>query len=182
MGAAVERGKTDLFHLELALDRAFAERIRRCARWAPRDLRRHVGSSIDLENVSSALLAGAYAANDTALFLAGGERLGRERFLAAIRAAENKKRRRILAAAFAGTAVATNLMDDKVELARLEARFLRARIAEQTRAARIDPLGPTPFLAYALRLRGETHDLLRVIWGTASGMPRTLIAEGLATP
>lgn len=181
LSAAVARGETDLFSLELALNRAFAERARYCARRGPRALREYVAMTIDLENVWSALLSEPLALGVEALFLEGGCRLDRATFLMAARPNDIQERRDIVAKAFDKTAIATLLRDRQVTLSQLEGRILSAQIAEQLRAARTEPLGPAPVLLYALRQRGETHDLLLVIWGKACDMPPTLITEGLVT-
>jgi len=182
LAAAVARGETDLLSLELALDHAFARRIHRCARLAPSPLRAYVSESIDLDNLWSALLAGRPSQEIDArqLFLEGGRRFDLAQFVQVLAMGELKERRRRLAEVF-GPPIAALLRDQTVTLSQLEGRLLAARVAQNVRMARLDPLGPAPVLAYLLRLRAETHDLRRIIWGKACAMPAATIAEDLVT-
>jgi hypothetical protein len=88
---------------------------------------------------------------------------------------------RRLAAAFAGTPLAVPFERHGGDPARLEDAVLRARIGELVRAARAAPLGPAPLLAYALRLRAQTIDLRRLVWGVALASPRGALAQELVT-
>ncbi len=69
--------------------------------------------------------------------------------------------------------------DPDVPLALLEARALRARIAAERRAARLDPIGPAPILEFLMRLRAERGDLRRINWGIAEGLPTMSIVGQL---
>jgi vacuolar-type H+-ATPase subunit C/Vma6 len=163
----------DLFQIEAALNRTFARRARRAARRTPR-LAAYVSETIDLENAVTALLL-ATQGQDVApgdVFLPGGARIGAATFAAAAAARHTAAAGRLLAAAFAGSPLAAPFAQCGDDPTGLEPAVLRARIHALAREARVDPLGPAPLLAYGLRLRAESMDLQRVVWGTALGAPR----------
>jgi vacuolar-type H+-ATPase subunit C/Vma6 len=95
-----------------------------------------------------------------------------------IEAREPAMRRKRLAEAFTGSALAPVFADAEHDLAGLERRALAARIAAERRLARREPLGAAPILEYALRLRAELGDLRHLHWGLAQGAaPERLLAE-----
>ena len=69
--------------------------------------------------------------------------------------------------------------DPDVPLALLEAHAVRVRIATERRAARFDPIGPSPILEFVMRLRAERADLRRINWGIAEGLPTESIVGQL---
>lgn len=189
-------GTTDLFALETALSRVWA---RHAVQGAGRDrgLRRFVARSVDLENAWTALLSpGSLAEPAPAadaepvpgeggpdgergdLFLEGGATLDRAAFRAVLKTSDRGRRRQLLAEALAGTPLAGPFGDPGVSPADLEARALDARVAEERRAARTDPLGPAPLLEYVLRLRRQVARLRRAVWGLEMEAPAALRAGG----
>jgi vacuolar-type H+-ATPase subunit C/Vma6 len=187
-GAAIReeasRPYPDLFRLETALNRCFAERAAAAARRGGRELAAYVRLAIDLENAVSALFL-ADAGPDVppeAGFLEGGERLSRQEFAAAAGTASRAAAGRRLARSFAGTPFAAVFARPREGVERLEAEILAARLRQQAAAARRRPLGPAPLLSFLLRLRAELIDLRRVVWGTVLGLPRRRLVEGLVTP
>jgi hypothetical protein len=172
----------DLFGIESRLAQGFARRAVEAARRGGRRLRAAAAQVVDLENAWSVILADGFASEvpPGEIFLEGGRALERERFLGAAGARDPLVRRRLLAEAFAGGPLAAPFSDPATPWTRLEAAVLRARIDEQRRARRIDPLGPAPLLEFALRLRAQVRDLQAVTWGVALAAPTDLVAAELA--
>jgi hypothetical protein len=166
------RGET-LTALESALDRAFAQRARRAARRLGGRLLAWVSDGIDLENAWDALVDGG---GD---FVEGGRRLTRERQAAISREATEPARRRELANVFSRSPFAPVFGDRDVPLAALEGWATRVRIAEERRAARVEPLGAAPILEVVMLLRAERSDLRRINWGVDQGLPTEAIAHQL---
>lgn len=180
--AEARRPQPDLFALELALSRRFAERALRAAPRAGRDLVGYVRETIALENVWSALAlagqpAGAHAAQ---CFLEGGAFLDRGRFIAAAETKDPEAATMILKSALADTRFAS-LPDSPSEWPTLEDYALRIQTIGWRRAARRNPLGVAPVIAYWLRLRAEVRDLRRLIWGVTLDAPRVELAEALVS-
>ncbi|MBI2963237.1 MAG: V-type ATPase subunit [Deltaproteobacteria bacterium] len=169
----------DPFRLESSLNRTFARRSLAGAGKAGRALREYVQEVIDLENAWSALLLAAQGGDGSPgeCFLSGGRRLDRKRFETI--AAGKSPAAALLCAAFVRTAFAEAFRS--AGLSTLENAILTAQIREQARAMLRDPVGPAPILLYTLRLRAETVDLRRIIWGIALGAPATGLALGLVT-
>ena len=82
-------------------------------------------------------------------------------------AMRNRMRRRQLARVFARSSMSAVFDDPETPLAALETRAVRARITAERRAARLDPIGPSPILECVMRLRAERADLRRINWGIA---------------
>ena len=179
--AEAQRPQPDLFALELALNRTFAERAARTARRAGADLVRYVRETIDLENVWSALaLTGPQdRAQVSACFLDGGALLSREAFVSAAESEDSEAAGAVLAAPFAGSPFARILRPPLRDRVALEDAALRVQILEARRAARRRPLGVATVLAYWLRLRAEVRDLRNLIWGITLDAPRAELAEAL---
>lgn len=166
----------DLLRLEHLLNRCFAARALAAAPRGP--LADFVRDTIDLENGLAAIVVagqGREAAPDEA-FLAGGRALTRAAFRRAAAAADAPGAARRVAETMG--APFRRFADDP---GAIEAAVLRQRIRALTRAARLEPLGPAPLLAYVLRLRGEVLDLRRLIWGTALGAPEAALMLELVT-
>ena len=179
---AASAAQPDLFRLELIVGRTFAARALRAAgRTGP--LAAHVRETIDVENAFSALGLAVEGKDVTPkdAFLPGGQRVTIAAFEVAAAAADFEQAIRRLAEAFAGTALARAFEGRAGDPASLEAAVLRARVRAQMQAMRLEPLGPAPLLAYALRLRAEMEDLRRIIWGVALGAPRATLAGDLVT-
>lgn len=171
----------DLFRIEVQLARMFARRGTDAARKGGKGLRAYAAEVVDLENAWSALLAGGYGTQVPAadLFIEGGRALDRDRFLEAAGAGDPIGRRRLVARAFAGTALEPPFSDPATPSTKLEAAVLRARIEEQRIAGRVDPLGPAPLLEFALRLRAQVRDLQVVAWGVALAAPPDVMTAEL---
>lgn len=171
----------DLFRLELSINRTFACRALAAARKAERALHEYAQELVDLENAWSALLLAANGGDVPAAecFLPGGRRLDRKRFENAAATGDAPTAARLLSAAFTRTAFADAFLRHGPST--LENALLSAQIREQARAMLRDPLGPAPILLYALRLRAETLDLRRIIWGIVLGAPPAGLALELVT-
>lgn len=180
--AAAARGiAPDLFRVEAQLARGFARRGVEAARKGGRRLRAYAAEVVDLENAWSVLLADGYGAEVPAaeVFIDGGRAMDRDRFLRAAGADDPIERRRLVAEAFAGTALEAPFADPASPQTKLEAAVLRARIDEQRIAGRVDPLGPAPLLEFALRLRAQVLDFQVVAWGVALAAPPDVMAAEL---
>ena len=92
---------------------------------------------------------------------------------------DGRMRRRQLARVFARSSMSAVFDDPETPLAALETRAVRARITAERRAARLDPIGPSPILECVMRLRAERADLRRINWGIAQGMPTEAIVGQL---
>ena len=163
------RARPDLFALEGALDRRFAERARAGARRGGAPLRAHLRALLDAENVFSALaLAGGEGLDAGAVFLDGGARLGRDAFLGAV-AAGGEGVRAALAGHLDGTRLGRALTDG----GDLEAAALADGIDEQRRLARLWPSGPAPVILLVLGRRAEIRAVDAAAWrlSFAEGAP-----------
>lgn len=174
------RAHPDLFGMEAALSATFAERAARGARRGGRALREYVRELIDLENALSALgLAGRSGDRAPAeVFLPGGARLERARFLA-VASADAATAALRLGVTFRGTPYASALEAYPANAATLERELLRLRIRRLRDVTRLDPLGAAPVLLYALRLRAEVLDLRRIVWSRTLGVPPAWTAAEL---
>lgn len=173
-----------LFQLELALQRRFADRALAAARRAGRELEDYVRMQIDLQNAASSL---ALATQDPGTpldkcFVPGGRRVTFEVFLHAATAQTPEQARTVVARAFGNTSMESVFLTESGDLGALERTLLTARIIELERAARRHPLGIAPVLAYVSRLRAETVDLERIVWGVALAVPPDLLCSQLVTP
>lgn len=175
--------ETDLFGLESALSRLFAERALRAARHAGRILERHVREVIDVENAFAALVLsgepeGGRGPHD---MLPGGRFVSAERFAAAIAGHDPGLAGRVLAEAFAGTPLAKAFAQAGTDPGGMERAVLRAQIAGLHGVALREPLSVAPLLEYALRLRAELLDVRWITWGVSLGAPGQVLAGGLVT-
>ncbi len=166
-----KRGPPDLLLLDAALTREFASRAVAAGHQADADLRWHVRTLLDQENVLGALACADSPAEVefAALFVEGGsidlvalEQVARARgHLAAVRRAQALFRRTALEAAFSAD-----------EPSRLAERMAAAHRAYLHRASRTRPLGSAPVLDYALRLREEVNRFQKLAWALALEAPR----------
>ena len=151
----------DLFAIELALARRFAE----VARARDPALRVYLAQLIDAENAGAAIALAArgrgLAADDE--LLPGGKRLDRATFAAA--AAGNPEV--VLARVFAGTPLSRALFAPAP--AALEDATLAWQLATQARLRLTDPLSLAPALYTLLRRRDEARHLRRAAWRIALG-------------
>lgn len=167
--AAAQASTPDPLTLDLALDRAWAERAATGARRGGVELQRFATDAIDLANAATVLtLAGTTTPRAPELFLEGGHRLARTAFVALL--ARNRS-------------AATEALSDlyhatpfgpvfrRGPMRGLDDALLNARVEVQRRAARAAPLGVAPVLWFALELRRETTLLSRMLWSLALGAP-----------
>ncbi|HEX9610454.1 MAG TPA: V-type ATPase subunit [Gemmatimonadales bacterium] len=174
----------DLFQLEVRLSHTFAERALAAARRGGQRLVTYVRELIDLENALAAMVLAEQGEDATPkeAFVHGGLRLAIGEFEQAAGTRSPLLAASNLARAFRGTvAAAFARRGQGGEPGRLERDILRARIGALRAAVRTDPLGPEPFLLYALRLRAQVLDLRRIVWGVALGAPRPELAAELAS-
>lgn len=180
---AAAASRPDLFQLEMALSRTFVAQALEGARRAGRALQQYVREGIDLENLRAALVLVRDGSGENAeeSFLEGGERLEKKVYLQAAGANEMAAAASMLASALSGTLYAEALREHAQDARTLEEALLGAQLRERMQAARRDPLGPAPLLAYVLQLRAESVDLRRIIWGIALGAPRAPLRESLVS-
>jgi vacuolar-type H+-ATPase subunit C/Vma6 len=170
----------DLLRLDATINRTFAARALAGAA-SEAELLALVRESIDVENVLTAMAIAGTPPPDVvpkALFLPGGRRVTIDVFETAVAGGAGRAAER-LAAALAGSGYARAVAGPP---ALLEDELLRARIAALRHDARLRPLGPAPLLYFALRLRAESIDLGRTIWGLALGAPPAALADALLAP
>ncbi len=176
--------RVDLLDVEQALARVLAERWRDAARRGDAALRAVIRTRIDLANAQAALgLAGA-AADFAApsLFIAGGQALGRETFVAAAGAASRDAAAAALARALAGSALAPLFDAATHDPARLDRAALAHVIGVLRRRGRVDPLGSAPAQLFLARLDAQSRDLRRLAWGLELQVPPSELRAGLVTP
>lgn len=171
--AAAALDEPDLFAIELAIARTFAERAQRGARRGGRFLLEYVRDTIDADNCRQ-LLARAVVRDErdaAASFIPGGRRLSRDRFVEAAGARSPKEAAAVLAGALGDQTLAALLLRHAQEPADLEAA-LEDRLAARLRAeSRLDPLGPAPLLRYCLALRRQSMALSGLVWRLELGAP-----------
>lgn len=167
--AAAAATVPDLFALETSLDRMWGARVSEVTRGRD-DLGLFVREETDLRNAWTAVaLAGGTEVPLDELLLEHGERLTPER-LGQLEDAEPARVPGILARLLVGSAL-EGLFEADARGVGLERRALALRGAAWTRRARARPLGPAPFLAFALRLEACTLDLCGLAWACALDVP-----------
>jgi len=164
----------DLFKLELSLNQTFAERASSAARVAGPELEEYVTQVIDLENAFASIVLAEQGQDvqPAGCFVSGGRRLTSMKFRSAVYAGGASQAGTVLAAAFSGTLFAEAFRNLATDPAGLEEEVLALQVKDATRKALRNPLGPMSAVAYAFRLRGESLDLRRIIWGVALDAPR----------
>ncbi len=179
--AVTDAEHPDLARMELALHRCFAARAVRGARRGGKALRAYVAETLDLLNVSAALLlvGGEHELRLDEVFVDGGAALTRAVWLRAASAPGPAEAASLLAAAWRTPGFA-----DAVRLAgrdphRSEQLLLQSRLRTWHHRARQDPLGAAPVLEYLLRLRAQLLQLRVLVWATALGMPPAQRADCL---
>jgi len=182
--ALTAQARVDLLEVELVLARVLAERWQRAAARGDAALRECLSARIDVVNAQAALeLAGSpQGALAPPLFIAGGQALDRERFVAAAGAASRAAAGAELARAFAGTPLAALVAGACDDPARIESEGLAHTIATLRRRSRFDPLGSALVQAFLARLHAQSADLRRLAWGLALGVPAAALRERLVTP
>ena len=167
---AVEAGRAhpDLFRLDAALTTAFAARAVAAARRADGPMRRFVATTIDLQNLwtALALAESAFDGDAGTLFTAGGtivtaddvRRAAESRSVAVVTASLRPRAARTVVAAALDADSSTR-----------EGAALAALTAEFRKVTRREPLSTAPIIAFVLRQRVELRALLRITWGIALG-------------
>lgn len=178
IAAEAMRQAPDLFHLETAMARVFAERARDAARVTRSAMRLFVERTIDLENLWACLVIADHHpdAEAATIFIDGGAIVqvadlraaagARSRDELVARLAQRVRRTPLAAALHAGTHPA----DDGA---------LAAMVAEFRTVARAEPLGLAPVIHFVLRQRAELRSLMRIIWSVSLGVPGAVIAGAL---
>jgi vacuolar-type H+-ATPase subunit C/Vma6 len=173
-----------LLDLELALVRAFADRIGAAARQGDANLVAFARERIDVCNLQLALLfvAGPRDVDGSTCFVEGGRWLERRDFALACAEETRGAAGARLGRALAGSPLSSLDPSSEGDPARLEHAALVSALARQRAVARVDPLGSAPLLGFLLRLEAQSLDLLRVAWGASLGAPAELVRPELATP
>lgn len=185
--------KVDLFALDRALERAFAERATAAARGAERALVDATRRAIDVTNLRVLLVLAQLppAAREGGAFLTGGQLVTRARFDRALSRATPDEAARDIAEALGRSPLAVPLRTLAAEpkvpspsrlLMAVEAELWATLLRVQRQDALREPLGVAPVLAFALGVRLEALDLGAITWGIALGAPRTTVAAALVTP
>jgi vacuolar-type H+-ATPase subunit C/Vma6 len=169
-----QQAQPDLFKLELILNRTFAQRASHAAREAGQILEDYVSLVIDLENASAALVLAEQGqdVHPAQCFISGGRRLSYMTFRNTVYAGGAAQAGAVLGLAFTGTPFAEAFRSLGADPVRLEEELTALQVKDAQRIARREPLGPGSAVAYALRLRAESVDLRRIIWGVALDAPR----------
>ena len=172
------RERPDLFTLEQAVLRAWADRAASMARHGDHALRHYVERTIDLQNAWAArLLAQQHGdAEPDTLFVPGGTVITVGDLRAAANAGALEPLREQLAPRVRGTPLEAPLASDARAA---DEPALAALIAEYRGIARRNPLGLAPVLLYVMRLRAEHRALLRILWELALGVPPHARAQHL---
>ncbi len=179
---AARRERPDLFSLDQAVTRAWAERAHAAARRGDAALRHYVERTIDLANLWAArLLAEQRADADPAtIFVPGGRAVAGDDLRFAADAGRLDALGARLAPRLARTPLAAALAPAAT---RPEEAALSGLIREFHARALRDPLGLAFVIEYALRLRAEHRALLGTLWALALGVPaagRARAAEAAA--
>jgi vacuolar-type H+-ATPase subunit C/Vma6 len=174
-GSAIHAAATgaipDLFSIELAIARTFADRALRGARPAGRFLRDYVRGVIDQDNCRFALLlAGTDLAGSVPASLPGG-RLSHADFARAAAAGDPRRAARVLGQALGGR-LAGVLERHAAHPAALDEALEADDLQYLGHEMRLDPLGPAPVLWYLQRLRQQSVALSRLVWSVDLGVPR----------
>jgi vacuolar-type H+-ATPase subunit C/Vma6 len=162
-----EHSSIDLFGIEIALSRAFADHAR-ASLTAGAAMQVHVAQVIDVENLTSALLLAARGGDVRVepLFLDGGARIDRDTFVTAAAGPIEVTRDR-LAEAMAGAPLATAVF--AASPSAIEDAALAWHLATQTHLRFTEPAGLAAVLCLVLRRRIEARHLRRAAWRVAFG-------------
>lgn len=171
------RPQADLLRLDVVLNREFARRAVAAVKRAPlgnaarRDLRLWVQNIIDLENAFTAIQLAAQRSSTEAthFFVGGGHALNDRRFAAVAAAGSSMGAVAMLGDALRHSPIApvfAALTTRPVEDVALDVELRRT-----SAAARRNPLGAAPIIAFLTRLRAEMRDVRLLIWRVALGAP-----------
>lgn len=172
------RAHPDLFRIDSALTRAFAERAEAAGRRADAPMREFVRLTIDLENLwtAFALTEAATDAEPERLFVAGGAVV----IVADLSVAAQSRAAMAVASAIRPRAVRTPLAAALDGGARArEDRALDALVRHFRHLALCEPLSTAPIIGFVLRQRAELRTALRITWGIALGASRAHLESAI---
>jgi vacuolar-type H+-ATPase subunit C/Vma6 len=174
------RPHPEVFLLQLAIDREYANRTLDAALHTGEPLRGYLRMQIDVENARIALAAasGELAHEPDGLFITGGDAITLDLFRTLAASTEGDARAR-LSRVVAGTVLAPIVPEGRDDG---DAALLTALLRDMHRTVRLEPLSLAVVLEYVLRLRAELQDLSRIVWGLAMQLPRRRIIAKLVTP
>jgi vacuolar-type H+-ATPase subunit C/Vma6 len=177
---AVHGPQHDLFHLELALARAYAERAVRSAKGNDAALRHFVQRAIDIDNLWAALLLAERPmdVNVDEVFLDGGKIIGRSDLALAL-----ETHNQAAVAAQLGARVRATPLAAAIEPGTRDAEdaALHALIDEFARWTRREPLSLAPVVLFVLRQRAELQALARLVWSAVLGVPTDRVKRALGS-
>lgn len=178
------KAQPELFSLDVALLRGFAERAGGAARAADALVQAWVAELLDLGNVQDALLfvGGPRDTEPGPAFIEGGRWLPREAFLSIARAPSRPAALGLVREALARSPLASLFPTGSDDGARADRAFLVAWLGRARREGRLDPLGSAPVLEFLLRLEAQSHDLRAVAWGAVLQAPPVMRKQELVTP
>jgi vacuolar-type H+-ATPase subunit C/Vma6 len=171
------RQTVDRFRFEVALARAAASRARACAETADSAMRHYVERTIDLENLSAAVvLAGHHTdASPASVFISGGALVTLDDLTFAADATSGDA---ILQHLSARVGAAPPLLAALHPGARTGAdAALSAMIGEFRLRSLREPVGLAAVIAFWLRQRAELGALQEIVWRITLGVPRKPPAE-----
>ena len=166
------RQTVDLFRFEVALARAAAQRARACAGTADSAMRHYVQRTIDLENLSAALvLAGHHTdASPASVFISGGALVTLDDLTFAVDTASPDAIAQRLATRVRGAPPLLAALRPGARTA--DDAALSAMIGEFRRRSLREPLGLAAVIAFWLRQRAELRALQQITWRITMGVPR----------
>jgi vacuolar-type H+-ATPase subunit C/Vma6 len=180
----VQASQTDLFAVDVALLAGLSERATHAAARADRQARDFVHVHIDAGNAQNALLlaAGLGDVIPAEVFVRGGRWLSEQAFVTAAAAKQPERALTLLAAALAGSPLASALPAAGGEAADLDRLVLIGMLRHLTRAARLEPLSTAPVLRVLLLIDALSRDLRALAWGAEMRSPAALRTRQLVTP
>jgi hypothetical protein len=139
---------------------------------------------IDAGNAQNALLlaAGLGDVIPAEVFVRGGRWLSEQAFVTAAAAKQPERALTLLAAALAGSPLASALPAAGGEAADLDRLVLIGMLRHLTRAARLEPLSTAPVLRVLLLIDAQSRDLRALAWGAEMRSPAALRTRQLVTP
>jgi vacuolar-type H+-ATPase subunit C/Vma6 len=169
--------------MEIALQRGFARRASVSAEEGGRQLVEYVQEVVDLMNVWSALLH--FEERDPSIveltFVEGGRWITRDLFHDLMNLDTRRDVELQLASSLRSSALGAIFRGETEDLSELEGAALQAQIAWQNRAVRLDPTGAAPVVGFAIELRAQVLNLMRIVWGVALRAPAALIQAEMVT-
>jgi vacuolar-type H+-ATPase subunit C/Vma6 len=165
------RQTVDLFRFEVALARAAAQRAIECAGSADAAMRHYVERTIDLENLSAALVLAAHHTDTSpaSVFISAGALVTLDDLASAADTASPDAIAQRLATRFRGALPLVAALHPGARTAADAA--LSAMIGEFHRRSLREPLGLATVIAFWLRQRAELQTLQQITWRITMGVP-----------